>query len=449
MFRSNFIQSLVILVFLLLTTGCPQRGGGSGGKVEPDPEPKKEKLYKIAGCDVADRDIDIVFLHGVDGSYKATWHPEGKPGDFWPQWVYDDLAESGIKAGVWSMDYPASTTSWSGETMALIDRARNVLTHLEGEGFEEDANRPLVFVCHSFGGLVAKQLIRTAKDSPSEDWNKIYSRTEGVVLIGVPNKGSSLANFAEFVLNRLTRLNLTTVTVTELKKSPFLLDLNRWYINNAPELGISTLVFCEKEPVKIPLLGGVVVVDESSGDPGVKGIEPHVLGKDHVEICKPLDKDEPIHKLTMKLIRKLSKDQILLHSDKPKPADQADQKACPENQIPTMEQVKKKPNVNPSDVFLECRNNTNRDIEIALYDWSRHYDNKRGKWRFFKMEAHDTVFRFEDFQDDSTGWFSIYVVAKNGVFSKCLGTINLFTTLHSEIVISHQGGLKAQCEILD
>ena len=80
--------------------------------------------------------------------------------------------------GVWSLGYAASPTKWarargwfsarwrdSGHGMALPDRAVQVLDLLVQRGLGQ---RPLMFICHSLGGLVAKQVLRSSYDAVGE-----------------------------------------------------------------------------------------------------------------------------------------------------------------------------------------------------------------------------------------------------------------------------------------
>src|SRR5262245_45127251 len=36
-----------------------------------------EGIFQIIGCGDADREMDVVFVHGLGGDAKQTWHPDG------------------------------------------------------------------------------------------------------------------------------------------------------------------------------------------------------------------------------------------------------------------------------------------------------------------------------------------------------------------------------------
>lgn len=98
---------------------------------------------------------DIIFVHGLGGDQRSTWQASKAEESFWPAW----LAQDSPHIAVYSLGYEASPSAWLGSAMPLSDRATNVLASLEAEQLGE---RPLIWVCHSLGGLVVKQLLRTA-----------------------------------------------------------------------------------------------------------------------------------------------------------------------------------------------------------------------------------------------------------------------------------------------
>lgn len=251
-----------------------------------------EKLGRIGGCDNASRAVDVIFVHGVDGDAVSTWHPKGQPDKFWPQWLSDDVPE----VGVWSLDYDASTSAWRGSTMPLVDRATNILDLLE---LEDIGARSVVFVCHSLGGLLVKQLLRHAYDLGNTSYRRIADQTRAIVFISTPHSGADLASW----LQHLSLVLRATVTVDELTAHhPRLRELNLWYRNLPHAAQLKTLVYCEKRDV-----GGVLVVNETTADPGIAGVIPIPLDEDHISIAKPPSRDAQLYKRVNKLVWELSR----------------------------------------------------------------------------------------------------------------------------------------------
>jgi triacylglycerol esterase/lipase EstA (alpha/beta hydrolase family) len=57
-------------------------------------------------------------------------------------------------------------------------------------------DRPIVLVCHSLGGLVAKQLLRTSFDlTATAESQKIAKAVRGVIFLATPHSGAGSANF--------------------------------------------------------------------------------------------------------------------------------------------------------------------------------------------------------------------------------------------------------------
>jgi hypothetical protein len=152
----------------------------------------------------------------------------------------------------------------------------------------------VVFVTHSLGGLLVKQVLRHARDYGDVRWRSVVKRTRGVVFLSTPHSGSDIANWVKhlgFVLRN-------TVSIKELEAhDPRLRELNIWYRNNVGALGIRTEVYCEKIPMH-----GFLVVDETSADPGIAGVVPIPMDDDHVSICKPPNKNAHVYKRVRRAI---------------------------------------------------------------------------------------------------------------------------------------------------
>jgi pimeloyl-ACP methyl ester carboxylesterase len=122
---------------------------------------------------------NAIFIHGLGGNPLRTWWsppPDNKASpkwlqrigpkrdreppkdEIWPTWLTDEI--EGLS--VWTIGYDAAVSNWSGSAMYLIDRAAHVFELIL-------ANRDLqqgqiIFVGHSLGGLVIKELLRKASD---------------------------------------------------------------------------------------------------------------------------------------------------------------------------------------------------------------------------------------------------------------------------------------------
>src|SRR5215467_923411 len=116
------------------------------------------QIYRVGEASQGSRSA-VVFVHGLGGDAFATWQSGPQEKDFWPRWLVEDLPE----IEVWTVQYDASPSKWLGSAMALPDRAANLLAWLEAERLYE---KKLLFVAHSLGGLVVKQLLRLSADRP-------------------------------------------------------------------------------------------------------------------------------------------------------------------------------------------------------------------------------------------------------------------------------------------
>lgn len=156
--------------------------------------------------------------------------------------------------------------------MPLKDRALNLLALLEGYGI---GNLPIVFVTHSLGGLVTKQMLQTAFNQPH--YRRFAQNTKGVVFLATPHAGSNKATWLDNLLGLLG----TTDAVKDLRHhSDELWELNAWYRNNVADLGIRTSVFRETQLYK-----GLLIVDAQSSDPGLPGVPVTPVDRHHCNIC--------------------------------------------------------------------------------------------------------------------------------------------------------------------
>jgi len=185
---------------------------------------------KIVNLDDPKRLADLVFVHGLDGGARETWHPKYQPTLFWPAWLGADLPQ----LGGWSLSYEVSSSAWKGHSMPLVDRATNVLDLLE---LDDIGQRPTAFVCHSLGGLLIKQVLRLAADLRKPRLHDIATRTQLIVFLSTPYSGANRTNW----IKHIGILLRATVSIEELEANhPRLLELNKWYRDHVDAIGIET-----------------------------------------------------------------------------------------------------------------------------------------------------------------------------------------------------------------
>lgn len=242
-------------------------------------EASKIGLLPVLECEDTTRMGDIIFVHGLAGDAWNTWHwqnPKDKNyqrNNFWLNWLGEDLKNKGLNVGIWTFGYEAARFKFSGSAIARFDQASNLLEYLEVNDIGE---RPIIFVTHSMGGLLVKEMIRTA-----QNFNKqlIIEQTKGIVFLSTPHTGSHLAS----LIDNISILAQPTINVEELKAhAPELRSLNEWYRQNIEGFAVDTKVFYETKP-----LHKVLVVDEDSANPGIKDVKPVAMPEDHNSIAKP------------------------------------------------------------------------------------------------------------------------------------------------------------------
>lgn len=245
--------------------------------------------------------VDVVFIHGLGGHAKTTWMQD-KTNDetFWPSWLAQDLPE----ACVWSAEYPAAASKWLGRGSKSIPLETVVFALLDRFSHLGFGDRPVILVCHSLGGLVAKQLVRAAAERTASDmWKKVGAAIKGVVFISTPHSGAPLANF--FV--NLARLLFppflvhATASLKNLQTNSIALNqLSDWYREAAHTDQIATLAYYEQEPTR-----GIQVVNLDSANPKLLKVTAIPLPFDHWGTSKARDRGAQVYVGTLSFIREV------------------------------------------------------------------------------------------------------------------------------------------------
>jgi hypothetical protein len=199
---------------------------------------------------------------------------------FWPQW----LVEKKHDLAVYLIHYPADKMGWN-TGWSLETQAAGVGAVIMSYPEVRKSDAPIVFICHSLGGLVAKQSILGA-------YTDFQDRVVGIVFFATPHDGSNLATIAS-----ACGLAVTDTMRELIANSPKLEKLSDDYRNFVANNGdrIRHLVFYETEGVG----KFVKVVTSGSANPGLARALRIPIGRNHIDICKLRDPEDPVfHQVT-------------------------------------------------------------------------------------------------------------------------------------------------------
>lgn len=248
-------------------------------------------LIRVGGWSKIPRRGTVIFVHGLGGHPYKTWASK-IPENFWPAWLVNDTP--GLAA--YTVQYPAAATRFSGASLSIYDRAKTILEELLVE--EELSNLPLIFVCHSMGGLIVKQLLheadRRAEDQQDEGCGRIVSQTKAIVFLATPHLGSAQASW----MTRLSFFVWPSEATQDLgANDPSLRQLHQWYIQWPGSKQIRHLEFQETRDT----FGFRIVA------PAVPGLNttPIPIDGNHISLCKPKTKQTPPYRRVRRTIREI------------------------------------------------------------------------------------------------------------------------------------------------
>lgn len=232
-------------------------------------------------------ELDIFFLHGLAGDRFSTW--TNAAGELWLQWIADTFTTCRVH----TCGFKSSRTAGikAGEGTSIMDLGTLVA---DGLICRETPATKTLFICHSLGGLVVKQMLRKCSDSADRDFNELGRSCVGIAFLATPHQGSKLATTLKTILSNGASRQLSQLTDSEEE----LFGLNEHFRAHVGRKNITVKSFYETEKT-----WGVQVVDKVSGNPGVYGSDPVPVEADHISICKPETSDAPVHRSICKFIR--------------------------------------------------------------------------------------------------------------------------------------------------
>ena len=232
---------------------------------------------------------EVIFVHGIRGDAKRTWHQLDRPDLFWLNWLAKDIPDLRIDA----VEYDADFTEWKGFAMRLEERATNLIDLFRANNL---GTSPLLLVCHSYGGLVAKEIIRQLENAADDRSSRLFSMLRGVIFFATPHGGAGIVNYLKWLPRVLLR---ATAAVDEMSPANVeLAKLNAWFQGYVAARRLKIRVFYETRAT-----AGHRIVTSKSADPGVRNVEPIPIDADHDGICKPSSRRDQVYISSLQFIQ--------------------------------------------------------------------------------------------------------------------------------------------------
>ncbi|KAG0644838.1 Alpha/Beta hydrolase protein [Tuber brumale] len=206
-------------------------------------------------------ELDIVAVHGLGSNPDSAWVHKGTKNFWLRDCLGVDLQKARILAFNHESDWEVNTPQ---ET--LKGYGNSLLNELERFRGEEEKNRPVIFIGHSFGGTIIKQALVTASEKPK--MKELKDRFGGVIFLGTPHGGSSASRIGS--IKALTTYWLGSKTDLLVFLQPGSLensDLNKRYLDAYPEIEHCDFYETKEEELTfhgIRISMGVVVSKESA-----------------------------------------------------------------------------------------------------------------------------------------------------------------------------------------
>ncbi|KAI9765965.1 MAG: hypothetical protein M1840_006972, partial [Geoglossum simile] len=321
---------------------------------------------------------DIVFVHGLQGHPQNTWtyksklaqspqrrghrtrilsifhkfskreHPEpgiseevdidqedgteerrGQGKDvFWPR---DLLKKDFPIARIMTFGYNTNITQGyeAANQGNIFSHARDLLYGLEAKR-RQSPNRDLVFIVHSLGGILVKEVLRRSEADPDQKIAKIFRSTTGVFFFGTPHRGSKdWASFGEgvaAVAGRILGVDVNTQVIHALLPSGPELEICResftaQWVKRGDSLTVRT--FQESKGVTGTRWGGFnkLIVPPDSSTLDHPGQRARTIDADHIEMVKFSGKNDKAYEMVKEDIEDLVTRAGVVHnfvSDQPK-----------------------------------------------------------------------------------------------------------------------------------
>ncbi|KAI8950493.1 ribonuclease-like protein p/mrp subunit [Xylaria longipes] len=261
-------------------------------------------------------EIDIVAVHGINGDAFNTFSSKSN-NRFWLG-DHDMLPQDVKNSRIMTYRYPASVATVLGGTSSdrILQHAQTMIAELVADRELENATeRPIIFICHSLGGIIVKRALIYSASRTGRHINhlhSIYISTYGILFFGTPHQGSGTANLATFAQRIVDVLLPSKLVDTQAQLLDALREgsevLQEITDNFAPLMkDLRIYFFWEQEKTDLGYKLDYVVT-ESSAAPILDNTDRAGLRADHRGMCRFASRNAPGYKLVASSLLRYSRD---------------------------------------------------------------------------------------------------------------------------------------------
>lgn len=238
--------------------------------------------------------VDLVFVHGLNGHPHDSWTSKTTK-CFWPVDLLPEVLAS-QRPRILTYGYNADVTAFTDGASrdSIVSHAETLASNLAANrNLRDCSDRPIIFICHSLGGLVVKRALiycRSLSNERTEHLRSVYVSTFGILFLGTPHNGSDIAKWG-LLLHNICAAVLPKKVV---ESSPQLIKALR--TNNETLQHINSLfadiisrfhIYFFHETRSTDVKGTrEIIVDEASAAPYIEGVERMGIEADHSHMCK-------------------------------------------------------------------------------------------------------------------------------------------------------------------
>ncbi|KAK4071258.1 uncharacterized protein Triagg1_6289 [Trichoderma aggressivum f. europaeum] len=256
----------------------------------------------VLGPEPKDVNVEIVAVHGLGAHPEYTWtHKSASISDGNVEYSRVHLLKDLLMKDERFSQARFLQFSYNSDWLidAPIESAQEIGVRLVSALSQHRSSHPrvpIIFIGHSFGGIVIKE----ALSYPTEDSCEIYQDTSGIIFLGTPHNGSPVSGLAAILALSTRLLGSDTSLLLSLRSNETHLgDLSKRFarcLEDKDAKGKKTKIIsiCEMKPTYILqcLSIGLIVPWHSAATTAGKTIE--VL-KDHSGLNKCRDSTDPLY----------------------------------------------------------------------------------------------------------------------------------------------------------